>query len=145
MLTLFRTHDRIIRRALDLHGGQEVKHTGDGIMASFASVQGALAGAIAIQQGLDEHNGSHPGSPLRVRIGLSAGEPVEEGDDLFGAAVQLAARVCGHAEPGTIQVARVVRDLAIGKGFAFGPEHEASFKGFPVPVSLCEVTWSRAG
>jgi len=144
-MRLLRVHDKIIRGALESTGGREVKHTGDGIMVSFASVQGALAAAIAIQQGFHEHNAPGAGPPLRVRIGVSAGEPVAEADDLFGAAVQLAARLCGHAEPGTIQVARVVRDLAIGKGFAFGPDDEVSLRGFPAPVSACELSWSDAG
>jgi class 3 adenylate cyclase len=71
---------------------------------------------------------------------MSAGEPVAEADDLFGAAVQLAARLCDYARPGLIVVSGVVRDLAIGRGFTFGPGHEATLKGFPVPVSLCELS-----
>jgi class 3 adenylate cyclase len=142
-MRLLRVHDGIIRAALAGHGGREVKHTGDGIMAAFASVQSALQAAVEIQQGFAEHNASHD-PPLRVRIGISAGEPVAEGEDLFGAAVQLAARLCDHATPETIVVAGVVRDLAIGKGFVFGPGGEASFKGFPDPVPVCEVTWSKA-
>jgi class 3 adenylate cyclase len=138
---LLRIHDGIIREALARHVGREVKHTGDGIMASFGSVQAALGGAVDIQRGFADHNASHEPA-LNVRIGISAGEPVAEGDDLFGAAVQLAARLCDHADPGAIVVSGVVRDLAIGKGFAFGPGGEASLKGFPDPITLCEVTWS---
>ena len=118
-----------------------MKHTGDGIMASLGSVQAALQCAVDIQRGFAAHNDSNQ-PPLKVRIGISAGEPVAEGDDLFGATVQLAARLCDHAEPGTILVSGVVRDLALGKGFAFGPGREASLKGFSQPVALCEVTWS---
>jgi class 3 adenylate cyclase len=141
-MRLLRIHDSIIREALARHAGLEVKHTGDGIMASFGSVQAALACAVAIQQGFAGYNASHPEPPLRVRIGMSAGEPVAEGDDLFGAAVQLAARLCDYASPGIILVASVVRDLAIGKGFTFGPGGEATLKGFPLPVSLCQLSWS---
>ena len=140
-MRLLRIHDRIIREALARHGGREVKHTGDGIMASLSSVQGALGSAVDIQRGFADHNASHE-PPLNVRIGISAGEPVAEGDDLFGAAVQLAARLCDRADPGTIVVSGVVRDLAIGKGFAFGPGGEATLKGFAEPVALCEVMWS---
>jgi class 3 adenylate cyclase len=144
-MRLPRIHDGIIRKALAGHTGLEVKHTGDGIMASFGSVQAALACAVAIQQDLADYNASHPEPPLRVRIGMSAGEPVTEGDDLFGAAVQLAARLCDHAKPSSIVVSSVVRDLAIGKGFTFGPGREADLRGFPLPVSPCEVSWSAAG
>jgi class 3 adenylate cyclase len=144
-MRLLRIHDSIIREALARNAGLEVKHTGDGIMASFGSVQAALASAVAIQQGFAAHNASRPDPPLRVRIGMSAGEPVAQGDDLFGAAVQLAARLCDYASPGLIVVSSVVRDLAIGKGFTFGPGSEASLQGFPLPVSVCELSWSAAG
>jgi class 3 adenylate cyclase len=140
---LLRIHDGIIREALARHAGREVKHTGDGIMASLSSVQAGLQGAVDIQRGFAAYNASHEPA-LNVRIGISAGEPVAEGDDLFGATVQLAARLCDFADPGTIVVSGVVRDLAIGKGFAFGPGDEASLKGFPQPVVLCEVGWSTA-
>ena len=140
---LLRIHDGIVREALARHEGREVKHTGDGIMASLGSVQAALQCAVDIQRGFADHNASHEPA-LKVRIGISAGEPVAEGDDLFGATVQLAARLCDYAAPGTIVVSGVVRDLAIGKGFTFGPGREATLKGFPDPVTLCEVTWSAA-
>ena len=140
-MRLLRIHDAIIREALARHAGREVKHTGDGIMASLDSVQGALQTAVDIQRGFADYNASHE-PQLNVRIGISAGEPVAEGDDLFGATVQLAARLCDYAEPGTIVVAGVVRDLAMGKSFAFGPSGEASLKGFPQPIALCEVIWS---
>jgi class 3 adenylate cyclase len=140
---LLRIHDGIVREALARHDGKEVKHTGDGIMASLGSVQSALQCAVDVQRGLAAHNDSNEPA-LKVRIGISAGEPVVEGDDLFGATVQLAARLCDHAEPGTILVSGVVRDLSIGKGFTFGPGWEASLKGFPQPVALCELAWSSA-
>jgi len=144
-MRLLRIHDAIIRAALARHGGREVKHTGDGIMASFASVQGGLAAAIAIQRGFAAHVADQSESPLRVRIGMSAGEPVQEGGDLFGATVQLAARLCAYADPGRTVVSSVIRDLAIGKGFAFGPPGEATLKGFSAPIALCELADPPAG
>ena len=140
-MELLRIHDAIVRDALVRHAGREVKHTGDGIMASFRSVKAALHSAVDIQRGFGAHNASRE-PPLNVRIGISAGEPLAEGGDLFGATVQLAARLCDYADPGMIVVSGVVRDLAIGKGFVFGPSGEASLKGFPDPVTLCEVAWS---
>lgn len=139
-LRLLRIHDTIIREALARHGGREVKHTGDGIMASLISVQSALQSAVDIQRGFADYNASCDDA-LNIRIGISAGEPVEEGDDLFGATVQLASRLCGYAEPGTIVVSSVVRDLALGKSFEFSPGTEVRLKGFSQPVTLCEVTW----
>ena len=141
-MELLRRHDSIVRDALAQHGGLEVKHTGDGIMASFASVQPGLAAAVDIQRAFAAHADAHPEAPMRVRIGMSAGEPVTEGEDLFGAAVQLAARLCDHAEPGSVVVSGVVRDLSIGKGFAFGPRLGAELKGFPEPIDICELMWA---
>lgn len=141
-MALLRTHDAIVRDALARAGGREVKHTGDGIMASFASVQAALRCAGEIQRGFAEHATAHPADAMRVRIGMSAGEPVAQDDDLFGATVQLAARLCDRADPGCVLVSGVVRDLSIGKGFVFGDPREELLKGFPAPVALCELVWS---
>jgi len=143
-LHLVRRHDAIVREALAAHGGREVKHTGDGIMASFASVRDALHAALAIQAA----SAAPPaeGLPaLRLRIGMSAGEPVEQGGDLFGSTVQLAARLCALAEPGEVMVASVVRDLASGKRFLFGPVVAAELKGFPEPVPACPLLGSAGG
>jgi class 3 adenylate cyclase len=140
-MRLLRRHDAIVRGALDAHGGVEVKHTGDGIMASFASVRDALAAGVAIQRDFADHNARHPDRRMALRIGMSAGEPVAEHGDLFGAAVQLAARLCAHAAPGRIVVAGVVADLALGKGFRFGERDAAALRGFPEPVPVCEVLW----
>jgi class 3 adenylate cyclase len=139
-MTVLRTHDQIVRDALQRNTGSEVKHTGDGLMASFRSVAGGLATAIEIQRGLADHE-STQASGLRVRIGLAAGEPVAEGGDLFGAAVQLAARLCQRAKPGTILVSGGVHDLALGKSFTFGRESRLRLKGFDEQVLAFEVMW----
>ncbi len=73
----------------------------------------------------------------------TAGEPVAEDDDLFGTAVQLAARVCGQAEPGQILASNVVQELAAGKGFIFNDKGEAELKGFEKPVRLHEGVWEE--
>ncbi len=136
-----RTHNIIVRDALGAHGGSEIKHTGDGIMASFPLASRALEAATAIQKAFADHNKDRAHTAIRVRIGLNAGEPVAEDEDLFGTAVQLAARVCDQAEPGQILAADVVEQLAAGKGFTFADQGEASLKGFEKPVRLHEVVW----
>jgi len=138
---VLRTHNTIVRDALKAHGGSEIKHTGDGIMASFVSVSGALGCAIAIQRAVAALVREDPEMPLRVRIGLNAGEPVVEDEDLFGTAVQLAARICAHAEPGQIVVPTVVRELAAGKGFLLADLGEVALRGFEDPVRLYELRW----
>jgi class 3 adenylate cyclase len=136
---LLRTHNAIIRDALKAHGGSEIKHTGDGVMASFPVSSRALECAVAIQQAFADRNESETDTPIRVRIGLNAGEPVAEEADLFGTAVQLAARVCARAEPGQVLAANVVRELAAGKGFLFADLGEVVLRGFEDPVRLYEV------
>jgi class 3 adenylate cyclase len=135
---LLRTHNAIVRDALKAHDGAEIKHTGDGIMASFPTASKALACAAAIQTAFAERNETAE-EPIKVRIGLNAGEPVAEDEDLFGTAVQLAARVCAHAEPGTILAANVVRELSAGKGFLFSDQGDVVLRGFEDPVRLYEV------
>ena len=99
-MALLRIHDEIVRGALSASGGREVKHTGDGIMASFHSTVAAVRCASRTQRELAAHTQANKDLPVAVRIGAAAGEPVENHRDLFGATVQLAARLCSHAQPG---------------------------------------------
>ena len=142
-MRVLRIHNEVVREALRQTGGTEVKHTGDGIMASFSSVARAVRCAILIQQGIAQREGDE--HPLKLKIGLAAGEPVAEGDDLFGAAVQLAARLCDQAGGGGILVASSVRDLCIGKGFPFTDHRELELRGFEEPVRAYEVQWAIEG
>lgn len=143
-MAVLREHNSIVRAALVARRGTEVKHTGDGIMASFVQVSDALESAIAIQRGVAAHNATAaPERRFRVRIGISAGEPVTERDDLFGAAVQLAARLCSTARPGDICVAETVSGLALGKRFEFTPAQELTLKGFPRPVRAVGLHWEE--
>ncbi len=142
---LLREHERMVREALKAHGGAEVKTMGDGFMASFSSATRALDCAIAMQRAFAEHNESAE-EPIRVRIGLNAGEPIAEDDpdgrsDLFGTVVNLAARICAHAEAGQILAPIVVRELAVGKQFTFADLGETELRGFEDPVRLYELRW----
>ena len=140
-MAVLQVHDIIVRDALGKHGGSEVKHTGDGIMASFSSVAGSLNCAIDTQRGIRDNNLTNPSHDLHVRIGLCAGEPVEKNQDLFGTSVQLAARICDHAGADEILVARTVQELSAGKGFTFGKADDVLMKGFTSPTSLDLVVW----
>lgn len=140
-MRVLKVHDTIIRGALKKHGGGEVKHTGDGIMASFVSVSGSVRSAIDMQKGIGDYNQADPEMKLHVRIGLSAGEPVEENQDLFGIAVQLAARICNHADADEVLIAHTVQELCAGKGFEFGKPDEVLFKGFDMPTRIGSVIW----
>lgn len=137
-LEAVRRHDSVVRHWLDAENGREVKHTGDGILASFLSVSAAMNAAIGIQKQLAEDR-SGGDTDVSVSIGVSAGEPVQDSEDLFGAAVNLSSRLCTHAEADTILVSNAVKDLAIGKPFAFDPKGAVALKGFSDPVHVFEV------
>jgi class 3 adenylate cyclase len=143
-MALVRRHDTTVRAALDAHAGREVKHTGDGIMASFSSASRAVECAITIQRELARLRDEDHGRQLHVRIGLAAGEPVTENDDLFGTSVQLAARLCGEADPGGILVSVAVRELCAGKQLAFPQRRELGLRGFAEPVVAFTVDEARA-
>ena len=137
---VMREHERIVRTVLGAYGGSEIKTTGDGFMASFTSASQALKCAVAMQRAFAEHNETAE-EPIRVRMGLNAGEPIAEAEDLFGTVVNLAARIADQAAGGEILVAGVVRELAAGKGFLFADRGETALRGFEDPVRLYEVRW----
>jgi class 3 adenylate cyclase len=136
-----RAHNVIVRQAFRSHGGREIKHTGDGIMGSFASASRAVECAIEIQRAVAGRAEQDPDALLQVKIALNAGEPVAEEGDLYGTSVQLAARVRDIAAPGQILVTEVVRALAAGKGFLVSDRGEQALKGFEDAVRLYEVRW----
>jgi class 3 adenylate cyclase len=140
-LHLLHIHNALTRNSLNMHRGREVKHTGDGIMASFAAVTDAVACAIEIQKAFAAYNRENAEAPLYLRIGLSAGEPIEEHGDLFGKSVQLAARLCALAEPGRILIDQVVRDQWRGKELPLSDLGEVTPKGFDHAVRVYEVNW----
>jgi class 3 adenylate cyclase len=142
-LALFDVHNAVVRNALTDQGGREVKHTGDGIMASFVSAAAAVKCAAQIQRDLAKHaDNQRRDRPLKVRIGAAAGEPVEQHHDLFGCTVQLAARLCSHASPEQILVSNVIAELCLGKGFSFRDVGEVVLKGFDRPVRAHAVAWA---
>jgi class 3 adenylate cyclase len=138
-MEFLQVHDRVVRDALTAAKGREVKHTGDGIMASFVSAAAAVRCAMQIQRELARREREDRDHPIKVRIGGAAGEPVERDNDIFGTTVQLAARLCSHAEPDQILVSTAVAELCIGKGLTFRPLGEVSLKGFDRPVQVHAV------
>ncbi|HEY5624928.1 MAG TPA: adenylate/guanylate cyclase domain-containing protein, partial [Dehalococcoidia bacterium] len=142
---VLREHERITRSALAAHDGSEVKAMGDGFMASFGSATKALECAIALQREFSKHNES-AAVQIHVRVGLNAGEPIAEDDpggrsDLFGTAVNMAARIAAKADAGEILVADVVRQLVAGKKFLFNDRGDTVLRGFDEAVRLFEMRW----
>ncbi len=139
-----REHNAIVRDALALHGGKEIKHTGDGIMATFSQITGAVEGAVAMQEACLRANGTNPELGLGLCIGVNAGEPIHEDGDIFGTPVQMAARVLSKAEGEEIAVSNLVREMCTGKSFNFSKKGEYELKGFPEPVPIYLVDWQDA-
>jgi len=143
-MELLEVHDSIVRDALAELGGREIKHLGDGIMASFVSAAAAVKCASRVQREVTRHGRENKGRPFNVRLGIAAGEPVEHHNDLFGVTVQLAARLCSHAQAQQILVSNVVAELCEGKALPFEDLGEVELKGFGQPVRAHAVTWAEA-
>src|SRR5947208_15929620 len=113
-------------------------------MACFISPASAVRCAIQIQRELAKHAETNPKRSLKVRVGAAAGEPVEQHNDLFGSTVQLAARLCAHAQPEQILVSNAIPDLCLGKGLLFEDLGEVTLRGFGSPVRAHAATWKPA-
>jgi len=143
-LHLLHVHNLLTRNILREFQGNEVKHTGDGFLASFASVPNAVECAIAIQKAFNTHNQENPEDSLYLKIGMTTGEPIEDGGDLFGAAVNLAARLCDHADANQILVAPEVKDFCRNVGIRFSEFEEFTPKGFDHAICVHSVEWQNA-
>jgi len=139
---ILRKHNQIVRNSIGKYAGKEIKHTGDGIMACFSSASKGVNCAIEIQNVLHQCRTDNPDIPLLVKIGLNSGEPVTEGDDFFGAAVQLTSRLCDLGEANQILVSSVVKNLCLGKNISFVDVGKIQLKGFEYPVEVVEVDWN---
>jgi adenylate cyclase len=136
-----RRHNAIVRSALSEHSGREIKHTGDGIMASFPTAGSGIEACIDIQRAILSFNATKPEQELHVRIGINSGEPIIEENDLFGATVQLAARICAKAGTDQIYCSNSVRDLYVSKSHLFSSLGALDLKGFKEPIPIYEVKW----
>lgn len=129
-----REHNRIVRRVLEDHRGRVVKSTGDGFMLVFDSPSDAVRFTIGLQQSLAAFSAENPQRAIRVRIGVNAGEPVSEDGDLYGLAVNVAARLCDMAGTGEVLASAAVAGLTMGKGFSFSDAGAMELKGLSAPV-----------
>ncbi|HZH26673.1 MAG TPA: adenylate/guanylate cyclase domain-containing protein [Azospirillaceae bacterium] len=135
-MQLIGMHDQTVRAALNAHNGVEIKHLGDGIMASFATIQDAVKAGQRIQAEVARMDVPDPRLALTLRVGLNAGKPVRMGSDLFGSTVQLAARVCSVCPPGQVAASESVVVRAEGSAALFRPLGNMALKGFPEPVPI---------
>ncbi|HEX6844246.1 MAG TPA: alpha/beta fold hydrolase [Actinomycetota bacterium] len=117
-------HDAVVREALTLHRGREIKTMGDGFLAIFDGPARGVRCAREIATAI-------PDMGLEIRAGLHTGEVTFEGADISGIAVAIGARVGAKAGPSEILVSSTVRDLTAGSGLAFEDAGEHDLKGVP--------------
>ncbi len=142
---IMKAYESVIEEKINEHAGRRIKGLGDGVMVSFGSTRHAVECAIGIQRAIAEYSKQNPERKLKIRIGINTGEVVEEAGDIFGAAVNVAARVAGKAKGGQILVSEVVREL-VGpvSEMKFGYRGRFKLKGFPDRFRLHEVTPGEA-
>jgi class 3 adenylate cyclase/pimeloyl-ACP methyl ester carboxylesterase len=128
----------VLAEAVRRFRGEEVKNTGDGLMVVFRhSALDAVACAVAMHESVGELDADEP---VRLYVGISAGEAAEDGGDWFGTPVNEAARLCSAAKPGQTLTNEVVRSLVGSRGaFAFRAVGSLTLKGMPRPVAAVEV------
>ncbi len=140
-LELLRAHNSIVRKRVAAHEGFEVKSQGDGFMLAFQSARRALECAADIQRAFAKRNESAE-EPIRVRIGLHAGEAIKEADDFYGKNVILAARIAAQAQGGEILVSSLLKELTeSATGIAFGDGREVELKGLAGLHQVHQIRW----
>jgi class 3 adenylate cyclase len=130
---LLARHDAVVRRALDRHRGKEVKHTGDGFLATFDGPARAIRCAASITDAVRSLG-------IEVRSGLHTGECEVMNGDLGGLAVHIAARVMNCAGPSEVLVSSTVKDLVVGSGIDFEDRGPRELRGVPGEWRLFAVS-----
>lgn len=133
--------EQLTHTAIRDHQGVQVKTMGDGVLAWFGAAAAAVEAAVQIQSALAEHERY---SDVYLRIGINAGEPIAESDDLYGTTVNQAARIMSIAQGGEILVSDLVRGLLQGRRFRFQDRGVHQLRGFRESIRLFNVDWQRA-
>jgi adenylate cyclase len=141
---IVRAHNSAVRGAIQAFGGREVKHTGDGIMATFPTPLAGVQAAIRMQKELVATATANPALNFSVRIGVNVGEAVEEDNDYFGGAVQMAARICAASTERNVWVSKSVVDACKGQRIGFIPRGAFNMKGIQQARPLYEVAYTDA-
>jgi class 3 adenylate cyclase len=137
-MDLLHWHDGFVTRSTESHGGKVVKSQGDGFMLAFPSASGALDAALAVQAATSQ---GFLGQPVRIRIGIHAGDALQERADFFGHAVIVAARVAVQALGGEVLATELVHGLVTGvERFRFSAPRTLSLRGVAEPVAVRSVT-----
>jgi DNA-binding CsgD family transcriptional regulator/class 3 adenylate cyclase len=120
-LRVLRSHDRLAAKTFRDRGGVGIRRRSEGIVGCFVSVVAALQTAAAMLEASGPLFMPYHRSPVRIRIGISAGEPLFAGLGLFEAALDEASAICEAAQPGEVLLSEAARDLATKAGYVFAP------------------------
>jgi class 3 adenylate cyclase len=126
-------HDTLVAEEVTRARGTVVKHTGDGVLATFDGPARAIECACAIRDRVRRLG-------IEVRAGVHTGEVEIRGDDIGGIAVHIGARVAGFAPPSDVVVSRTVVDLVVGSGISFDAVGTHELKGVPGEWALYRVS-----
>jgi class 3 adenylate cyclase len=138
-------HFSLLRSAIGEASGQEVKNTGDGLIAAFDSASQAVSCAVAVQQRFERRNRKSD-EQLMIKVGLSVGDATVTDGDYFGMPVIEAARLCDRAHGGRILAKEIVAHLAGGRhDRPFKAIGGLELKGLPEPLNAVEVGWEPLG
>ncbi|MGE3076480.1 MAG: adenylate/guanylate cyclase domain-containing protein [Dehalococcoidia bacterium] len=140
---VLREHERLTREVIREHHGVEVLARGDGFLVRFETAFDGIEAAADLQRRLADAAADLP-VELRVRIGINAGEPIREGDELHGAVVKSTESIASMANGGEILVSNVVRELAAGKGYGFIARGEFPLAGLEEPIRVWEMQWAHS-
>jgi eukaryotic-like serine/threonine-protein kinase len=137
-----RAHVTDVSDAVLRNRGRVVKTLGDGVMSSFESALGALRASAAIQAAVERLDEEEGGIGLAARVGVAAGEPIPDGDDLHGMPVVIASRLSSAADTAEVLVQDVVQALVASRdGIGLGPPREYELKGVPAPIRASNLLW----
>ncbi|MGC2788638.1 MAG: adenylate/guanylate cyclase domain-containing protein [Thermoplasmata archaeon] len=139
-LDVLRQQAELLRPLLALHQGREIKSTGDGFLVEFDSALKAVQCAVNIQRRINDRNSEGGQTPIRIRIGVHLGDVVQNGGDILGDAVNIAARIEPLAEPGGVCVSSAIYDQVRSKvADRFEKLPPKALKGIEVPVDVYRV------
>jgi class 3 adenylate cyclase len=141
---LLHEHHRIVREAVERHGGREISVQGDGFMVAFGGAARSLRCAVDIQQAFESYDPVPGSERIAVHIGIHTGDAVREGDDVLGHTVIVASRLADIAAPGEILVSSLSEQLVAGSGeFEFTAHREVPLKGMARPQPGATLAWAR--
>jgi class 3 adenylate cyclase len=138
---LLASYRSLVRAEIARSAGAEIRTEGDSFYVVFPSASAAIRTGLAILDSARTASEQHPDQPIRVGIGVHAGETAETTEGLVGSAVNIAARVCSQAKAGELLVTDVVRGLTrTSVPYTFTSVGRKQLKGIAEPVALYRVT-----